>query len=76
MNDKSVTLWGDFFNTDTRSVYIALKMADVEFEMKEINTLEREHFGNDYMNINATSSVPTIVNKSSGKKDSVIANLL
>ena len=47
-------IYGDYFSSDTRAMLIACKYAEVEHELKLVNTLKQENMASEYKAINPT----------------------
>ena len=43
-----VTIWGDYFNQDTRTLLIMCEMANMRHKFKEVNTFREENFSEKY----------------------------
>ena len=59
--NKGVTLYGDYFNSDTRSIASILDLCSVQFQFVQVNTLKEEHKEESYLRVNKAGTVPTLV---------------
>lgn len=61
LSNNGITLYGDYFNSDTRAVASILDLCDVKFELVPVNTLKEEHREESYLRINRAGTVPTLI---------------
>ena len=55
-------MYGDYFNSETRAALAVLKIAEIDFDYVQLNTLANEHRDSkEYLKVNPTGLVPTIV---------------
>lgn len=58
--NAELKIWGDYFQTETRTICAALDFCGVHYNLVEINTLIGEHREESYLEINPVGNVPTI----------------
>ena len=58
-----MTIYGDYFNQDTRGLLTVCKLADVDYKFVLVDTLKKQNFNEHYIRLNPNSSVPTIADK-------------
>ena len=58
---QELTLHGDYFSSEVRTIVAGLQFCGVQFTFKEVNTLIGEHKEEPYLAVNPTGSVPTLV---------------
>ena len=61
MEQTEVKVYGDWFDPDTRTIMVLLRIAGVECNFTEIDQLQNQHKQNDYLDINPIGQVPTLV---------------
>ena len=61
LGGHEVTLYGDYFNADTRSIASILDLCDVKFQFLQVNTLTEAHREESYLRINRAGTVPTLI---------------
>ena len=59
-NQADIKIWGDYFQSETRTICAALDFCGVHYNFDEINTLIGEHREESYLEINPVGNVPTI----------------
>ena len=59
--NNEVTLYGDYFNSDTRSIASILDFCNIKFQFIPVNTLEQEHKQESYLSVNKAGTVPMLV---------------
>ena len=58
---KQLTIYGDYFDVDTRTIVSLLSLCNIKYKLKEINTFNGDHIKNEeFKKLNPTSSVPLI----------------
>jgi len=55
-----LTIWGDYFNSDTRTIENMVSICGVPNKMNIIDTLNSENKQEGYLKVNPTGTVPTI----------------
>ena len=58
---KPLTLYGDIFDNDTRTILMLLKLANVKVAFTPVSLFHGEHQEEKYLDVNPTGQVPTIV---------------
>ena len=58
---NGITLYGDYFNSDTRAIASILEVCDIKFQFNTVNTLEDEHRKESYLRVNKAGTVPTLI---------------
>ena len=58
---QELTLHGDYFSSEVRTIVAGLQYCGVTFVFKEVNTLVGQHKDEPYLAVNPTGSVPTLV---------------
>ena len=46
---SKLTVWGDHFNSDTRTILGILNVAKVSYNLEQVNTLQEEHKKDSYL---------------------------
>lgn len=59
-NQGVLTVYGDFFSTETRTLMTIIKMGDVKHEFTEMDQFKGDHKKEQYLKLNPTGSLPTI----------------
>lgn len=57
---RFLTIHGDFFSPETRTITSALKISGVKFELVNVDQFKGEHKKEPYLDMNPTGSLPTI----------------
>lgn len=57
---KSVHIYGDYYNADTRALLVICKFADLEPNFTLVDTLKRENKKSNFLNINPSGLLPVI----------------
>lgn len=60
---KKMVVYGDYFNSDTRTVVTLLSLGDISYELKTVDMLQGKHKELEYLNVNPVGSVPLIVDQ-------------
>ena len=55
-----LTVWGDYFDNDTRTIAILLNLSGVVFDFKELNTFVGQHVKADFAMINQACTIPFV----------------
>ena len=55
-----MTVWGDFFNHDTRALLAICDIAGVSVRFEEVNTFKGHNMNSTYTSLNSLSSIPMI----------------
>ncbi len=55
-----LTIWGDLFQPDTRTLVIMAKMGGVDFEFKSVDSFLGDYRTPAYESLNPTGTLPTI----------------
>ncbi|TNV76023.1 hypothetical protein FGO68_gene14219 [Halteria grandinella] len=63
MGNKLVLL-GDYFNAETRALIAILQLSETPFTLMEIDQLKEEHLKDQYLQVNPTGQVPTMLHGS------------
>ena len=58
--NNALTVYGDFFNSDTRTILSLLYIAGVPHQFQEVDTFKGDHKKEPYIAINPTSQIPLI----------------
>ena len=53
-------LWGDYMNSETRTILSIFFIANVPHQLTEVDTLKGDHKAQAYLSINPTGSIPMI----------------
>ena len=59
-NDNLLTIYGDYFQSETRSILAILDYCGLKYDFNEIDIIQGEHESESYMEINPTGTVPTL----------------
>ena len=60
-----MTIYGDYYNAETRAVLCVLKISGINHDYINLNTLQNEHRDSQkYLQVNPTGLVPTLVDGS------------
>jgi glutathione S-transferase len=59
LNTK-LTVWGDYFNSDTRALLAILTIAKVPHAVEKVNMLNEEHRKESYLTQNPSGQIPMI----------------
>ena len=59
-NENLLTIYGDYFQSETRSILAILDYCGLKYEFNEIDIIQGEHESESYMEINPTGTVPTL----------------
>lgn len=60
LGHDGVTLYGDYFNSDTRAIASIMDLCDVKHQFITINTLTEAHREESYLRINRAGTIPTL----------------
>ena len=55
-----LTVWGDFFSSETRTIMTMIRMADLKHEFHEIDQFKGDHKTEDYLKLNPIGTLPTV----------------
>ena len=55
-----LTVWGDFFNADTRTILSLLYIAGVPHQFEEVDYFKGEHQKEPYLSVNPTGQIPMV----------------
>jgi len=55
-----LTIWGDYFNSDTRTILSVLYIAGVPYQLEEIDMFKGDHKKDSYLAINPSGQIPMI----------------
>ena len=58
---NEVTIFGDFFNSDTRAIASILELCEIKFQFICVNTLNDDHKKEAFLKINKAGFVPTLI---------------
>lgn len=53
-----ITLWGDFFSPETRTIMSILNFGKVKYQLNIVDQFKNEHKTDTYLNLNPNGSVP------------------
>ena len=59
-SDSRLTIWGDFFNQETRALLAMCEMAEVQVAFTLVDTFQKQNENRDYTEVNPTMSIPMI----------------
>ena len=54
------TLYGDYFDSDSRAIASTLEMCHIKFDFVPVETLKEQHKEENYLSINRAGIVPTL----------------
>ena len=57
---QTLTVYGDYFNPETRTILAMLYIAGVPHQFQEIDTFKGDHKKESYIALNPTSSIPLV----------------
>ena len=57
---SAMTIYGDYFNQDTRALLAICQMSGVDYEFRLIDTFQRENQNEQYVALNPSSQIPMI----------------
>lgn len=57
-------VWGDYFNSDTRTLLAILEIAGVAYDFKEVDTFKDDHKKPEYLLHNPAGQIPMITESS------------
>ena len=60
VEEDELTVYGDSFDPDTRTILVLLRIAGTEFKFKEIDRFQNQHKHNDYLIVNPLGEIPCI----------------
>ena len=55
-----ITIWGDYFNQDTRALIAICEMSGVSANFQMVDTFTQKNFDKEYTDLNPNSTVPMI----------------
>ena len=55
-----LTVWGDYFSPETRTIMVILSSCDVKHELNIVDQFQGDHKKEKYLQMNPTGSHPTI----------------
>ena len=55
-----LTIWGDYFTPETRTIVAILQMCSIKFEFHSVDQFKGEHKKEEYLAMNPTGSIPTL----------------
>mmetsp|Transcript_6922 Transcript_6922/g.8291 ORF Transcript_6922/g.8291 Transcript_6922/m.8291 type:complete len:115 (+) Transcript_6922:25-369(+) len=58
--EEKLHLYGDWFNSDTRSIHAMLKQAGVDFDFTLVDTLKGENLQEKYQHVCPTGHIPVL----------------
>lgn len=61
LGHDGVTLYGDYFNAETRSIAAILDLCEVKHQFLNVNTLTEAHREESYLRINRAGTIPTLL---------------
>ena len=59
-NTPKLTIWGDYYNQDTRALLAICDMAEIPHEFKLVDSLQNENKSDGYKKENPTQSIPML----------------
>ena len=59
-NQGILTVYGDYFTSETRTLMNIIKLGDVKCEFTEVDLFKGDHKKEQYLKLNPTGSLPTI----------------
>lgn len=59
-NENILLVYGDYFQSETRSILAILQYSGIKYEFNEIDIFQGEHEDESYIEINPTGTVPTL----------------
>ena len=59
-HDGPFTVYGDYFNSDTRAILAICKHANIQHEFELIDTLAKENLDDSYKKLNPTGHIPML----------------
>ena len=57
---SQLTIWGDYFNQDTRALLAICEMAEVQHTFELVDTFQHVNKTESYTKVNPTQSIPMI----------------
>lgn len=58
---NGLTIWGDYINSDTRTILVILEISSEKYVFKSLNTLTNKHLeDDDFLQVNPTLDIPVI----------------
>lgn len=58
---NGMTIWGDYVNSDTRTILAVMDMCSEKYVFKQLDTLSNKHLEDkDFLLVNPTMDVPVI----------------
>ena len=57
---NKLTVYGDSFDPDTRTILVLLRIAGAEFKFTEIDRFQNQHKQNDYLIVNPLGEIPCL----------------
>ena len=55
-----LTVWGDYFNSDTRTILSIINIAGVPYSLEEVDQFKGDHKKDSYLAINPSGQIPMI----------------
>ena len=62
LDTMTTTLYGDWFDADSRTVCTLLKLSGIHFQFTEIDRFKMQHKQNTYTSLNPLGTVPMLAN--------------
>ena len=58
--NKGITIYGDYFSADTRALIVMCDIAEIEYTLEMIDTLNNDHSKDTYLALNPTGAIPML----------------
>ena len=63
-SDEELIVFGDYFQSETRTILAILEFAECKYSFKPIDSFQGENEKDDFLKINPLGQIPTIKDKS------------